>query len=190
MCSPPLKTCANDEQVADIFDDIGTTNIIYVCDPPSRTCVLRNVAASVVANRAQRHVVPECVLGCTVEFRFHGLCTLCQNACSDVHSTPRLASSERPFLSSFSRATFSAAPRVWSEKLRAGCERAWDRMRRTAGSGRRLASGQRQRLCMDTASRELTTSSGYVYVLLQGGLAVTVISIVAMLIILYQDGVR
>jgi hypothetical protein len=28
------------------------------------------------------------------------------------------------------------------------------------------------------------------YVLLQGGLAVTVISIVAMLIILYQDGVR
>jgi hypothetical protein len=119
---------------------------------PSRTCVLLQVAASVVANRAQRHMVPECVLGCAVGFRFEGLGTFlgtwCQNACSDVHSTSRMALFQRLFLSSFSRATFSAAPRGWSEMLRAGCERAWDQMRRTAGCGRRLASGQRQQLCV------------------------------------------
>jgi hypothetical protein len=42
VCAPPLKTCADDEQVADIFDDIGTTNIIYVCDPPSSSTHLRS----------------------------------------------------------------------------------------------------------------------------------------------------
>jgi hypothetical protein len=41
-CAPPLKKCADDEQVADIFDDIGTTNIIYVCDSPSSSTHLRS----------------------------------------------------------------------------------------------------------------------------------------------------